>query len=134
MTGTTHAQHKSHGLGDDTTADANNSSTKHHSMDGWFSTDGRLNRAGFIGRVFTIYVANFVLGFALGILLGVQAAMTGTTPSVVQQEAQVLGSILGLIALWPIVCQGVKRLHDLGRPASHYWLLSFRSTTCIWAA
>ncbi len=121
MTATTlaHSDDQQHQA--DTTSETNK--TRNHFVERWFSSEGRLNRAAFIGGVLVLYVANFVIGFALGVLLGVQAAMTGTSPSVLQQEAQVLGSLVGLIALWPIVCQGVKRLHDLGRPGWHYCLL-----------
>jgi uncharacterized membrane protein YhaH (DUF805 family) len=36
--------------------------------------------------------------------------------------AEVLGAIIGLGGAIPLAFQAVKRLHDLDRPGSHYWL------------
>ncbi|WP_374571799.1 DUF805 domain-containing protein [Phenylobacterium sp.] len=43
-----------------------------------------------------------------------------TVASVVLNILPVLGQIIGLLLIWPQVCLGAKRLHDMGRTA---WLM-----------
>lgn len=94
---------------------------------GWvgqcFSTTGRLNRAGFLGRTLAIYAALYVGAFAVGLLVAFALAVLGATPSEIEEQTRLLGVLLGLTAIWPLVCVSIKRLHDLGRPGSHDWLL-----------
>lgn len=52
-------------------------------------------------------------GFFLGLTMGKNT----------EQPAAVVGSLIGLAGAVVIAFQGVRRLHDLDRPGTHYWLL-----------
>lgn len=86
-------------------------------MNKFLSMDGRINRARYLGRALAImavtFLTSFISGFSLGIALGADA----------QQAAAVVGALIGLAATVLLAFQAVKRLHDLGRPGAHYWLL-----------
>jgi uncharacterized membrane protein YhaH (DUF805 family) len=84
-------------------------------MSDLFSMDGRYNRAKFFWAVFGIFVVVIVLSIVLGLVTGSSGGDANT--------AQGLGLFISIPAMIIIAFQIVKRLHDLGRPGSHYWLL-----------
>ena len=74
-----------------------------------FSTGGRLNRARYFGFILIFGIINGILSFIV-------------------QTVDSIGALIFIIALYipclvANVCVVVKRLHDLDRPGSHYWLL-----------
>src|SRR5438128_188550 len=87
----------------------------------WLTADGRVNRARYFGRILLLAGAIFAAALILGALLGISAAGSGQGADPGAIQALVL--ILQLLSIWPSVCLVVKRLHDLGRPGTHYWLL-----------
>ena len=54
-----------------------------------------------------------MLAFVVGFMMG----MTGSDDT----AASAVGGIIGLVGTVMIAFAAVKRLHDLGRPGSHYW-------------
>jgi uncharacterized membrane protein YhaH (DUF805 family) len=56
----------------------------------------------------------YIMAAVIGLVIGA-AGGTGDT-------AGFLGFIIVVGVAIPIAFQAVKRLHDLGRPGSHYWL------------
>ena len=82
---------------------------------GLFSMEGRYNRAKYFWVVFALSVVSQIVCFVLGAAIGASGGDPATA------------SLLSLIITIPIsvICafQVVKRLHDLGRPGTHYWLL-----------
>jgi uncharacterized membrane protein YhaH (DUF805 family) len=84
-------------------------------MGGLFSMQGRYNRAKYFWTSIAIgFVAN-VLAYLLGIIVGSSGGDTST--------AQALSLFISLPTAVIVAFQVVKRLHDLDRPGSHYWLL-----------
>ena len=94
-------------------------------MENLLSMQGRLNRAGYWGRVLIIGCVTVGANFLVG-------AVTGLMGRGATQAADVVGllisaSVVGLfivttgnvIAAFPTV----RRLHDLDRPSWHFWLL-----------
>jgi uncharacterized membrane protein YhaH (DUF805 family) len=86
-------------------------------MYGLCSMHGRLNRARYLMRCLAIGVLVEVVALLSGLLVGVSLG-EGSEP-----VAAVLGGIIGLAGTVVMACEVVKRLHDLDRPRSHYWLL-----------
>ena len=80
-----------------------------------FSMDGRVNRAKYFGMVLVISVGTQVLAFAAGVGIGVGGGS--------EQIAGVLGLVIGILGAFTVAVQVVKRLHDIGKPGAHYWLL-----------
>lgn len=84
-------------------------------MSGLFSMNGRYNRGRYFWTVFVmslvLYALCFVLGLAIGSAGGGPAAAAGLSLFIT-----IPGTVI-------IAFQVVKRLHDLDRPGSHYWLL-----------
>jgi uncharacterized membrane protein YhaH (DUF805 family) len=80
-----------------------------------FSMKGRFNRQRYFatGLVLTLimYGLAFVLGFAIG--------MAGVDPSFATAVSYLI-SVIGIV-IWAFLV--VKRLHDLGKPGWHYWLM-----------
>ena len=82
---------------------------------GLFSMEGRYNRA----RYFWTVVALSVVANIAAVLLGFAVGSSGGDPAAVQ----LLSLIISIPITIVIAFQVVKRLHDLNRPGSHYWLL-----------
>jgi uncharacterized membrane protein YhaH (DUF805 family) len=85
---------------------------------GLFSMEGRYNRA----KYFWITLAITVLGPI--VILGPLIAFSGSPAD--PDTASVVGifGLTGYIGIFAVSAfQVVKRLHDLGRPGYHYWLL-----------
>jgi len=83
-------------------------------MNGFFSMNGRLGRAGYFWRTVAITLVMYVASFGLGIMMGFSGATDDTAGAV--------GTLVGIVAAVLVAFQAVKRLHDLGRPGTHYWL------------
>ena len=81
-----------------------------------------MNRARYFGRSLLIAGAFIGASVGVGLLLGFSAAASGER-EVNPGAIQALVLLLQVLMMWPTVCLGVKRLHDLGRPGAHYWLL-----------
>ena len=77
--------------------------------------DGRLNRARYFLRILVIGLLNAL--FVAIIIYAVTAATN--SPGF----AYLVGNLFGLPGIIACAAQIVKRLHDLGRPSSHYWLM-----------
>jgi uncharacterized membrane protein YhaH (DUF805 family) len=80
-----------------------------------FSMQGRFSRQRYFltGLVVTLimYALAFVLGFAIG--------MAGIDPAIATGVSYLI-SVIGIV-VWSFLV--VKRLHDLGKPGWHYWLM-----------
>lgn len=80
-----------------------------------FSMQGRFSRQRYFltGLIISLimYALAFVLGFAIGM-----AGMDATIATGVSYLISVIG-----IVVWSFLV--VKRLHDLGKPGWHYWLM-----------
>lgn len=85
-------------------------------MSSLLSMDGRLNRARY-------FWTNFIIGLALDILLIMSGGLMGEDDSSVSAVVALI--VLASVAVGMVVMafQVVKRLHDLERPGSQYWLL-----------
>ena len=78
------------------------------------SFQGRANRSRYFWHILLDDIAIFTFVFTLVVIGWVVGSPLFFIPSVG-----------GLVAgFWAAVCVTVKRLHDLGRPAWHWWLLS----------
>lgn len=86
-----------------------------NSMTGLFSMTGRYNRARYFWTVFVMSLVLYVLCFVLGLAIG----SAGGNPAI----AAGLSLFITIPGSVIIAFQVVKRLHDLDRPGSHYWLL-----------
>ena len=87
-------------------------------MGNLLSMEGRLNRAAYFGRALAIWAVTALIAFSVGAVMGVtmgQDASQGAAPGV--------GFLIGLGGAVVIAFQVVRRLHDLDRPGTHYWLL-----------
>lgn len=80
-----------------------------------FSMQGRFNRQKYFLTGLIISLLMYAVAFALGFAMG----MAGTDPAVATAASYVI-SFVGII-VWSFLV--VKRLHDLGKPGSHYWLM-----------
>jgi uncharacterized membrane protein YhaH (DUF805 family) len=80
-----------------------------------FSMQGRFNRQRYILTSLVISLIMYAIAFALGFAMG----MAGTDPAVATTLSYII-SFVGVI-IWSFLV--VKRLHDLGKPGSHYWLM-----------
>ncbi len=79
----------------------------------FFSMQGRYNRARYFWAQFGILV--LVYGGALGAGFA-KVLPTGQSATAIWCAILLVGNALSAL-------QVVKRLHDLGRPGTHYWLL-----------
>ncbi len=82
---------------------------------GLFSMEGRYNRAKYFWVMVAISVVMQVVSFVIGMAIGA----SGGDPATGGAVGLIVGIGGGVICAFPVV----KRLHDLDRPGSHYWLL-----------
>ena len=80
-----------------------------------FSMEGRYNRA----KYFWIMVAISIVSQIISVGIGVAVGASGGGP----EAASTIGLIVGIATAVVCAFQVVKRLHDLDRPGTHYWLL-----------
>jgi uncharacterized membrane protein YhaH (DUF805 family) len=90
-----------------------------------FSMKGRLNRARYFGYSIAILLATYFVAFVAGMIIGIMALTTNGIESAQSGTtgAAVVGFMIGICGSVVIAFQAVKRLHDMGRPGVHYWLL-----------
>jgi uncharacterized membrane protein YhaH (DUF805 family) len=86
-------------------------------MNGFFSLQGRLNRAKYFWRTLLIGIGVNIMAFVVAFLLG------GIMGENAEPAALLVGYLLALAGAVVIAFEAVKRLHDLERPGAHYWLL-----------
>jgi len=84
-------------------------------MNELFSMRGRLNRAKYFWRTLVIGLVTYIFAFMGGLV-------TAEIPPMFA-GARVLGFIILLGGIVIMAFQVVKRLHDIERPGTHYWLL-----------
>lgn len=82
---------------------------------GLFSMEGRYNRAKYFWITLAITVVAQIIGIGIGLAVG----SSGGDP----RTAGAIGLIVGIGIAVVVAFQAVKRLHDLDRPGTHYWLL-----------
>jgi uncharacterized membrane protein YhaH (DUF805 family) len=87
-------------------------------MGNLFSMEGRLNRAAYFGRALAIWAVMMLIGFLIGAAMGATMDQASAL-----QAADGVGFLIGLACTVVIAFQAVKRLHDLDRAGTHYWLL-----------
>jgi uncharacterized membrane protein YhaH (DUF805 family) len=80
-----------------------------------FSMEGRYNRARYFWIVVFLQIIGYLLGYLLGMVVGTSGGDTST--------AQALSLLISIPIAILVAFQVVKRLHDLDRPGSNYWLL-----------
>jgi|AntAceMinimDraft_16_1070373.scaffolds.fasta_scaffold08091_6 uncharacterized membrane protein YhaH (DUF805 family) len=80
-----------------------------------FSLQGRYNRAKYFWSMLAIEAMTWVA--TVGVMSS--AATSGNDLEAVQGVTLLIGIGGMVLMVFPIV----KRLHDIGRPGSHYWLL-----------
>ena len=80
-----------------------------------FSMRGRLNRARYFWTSFAIWMAMYTAAFGFGLVAG----LTQMNEMVVTVGSLAVSILAGVM----VAFQAVKRLHDLDRPGTHYWLL-----------
>lgn len=79
-----------------------------------FSMQGRIGRANFFFTILGLTVACYVAAFATGMLLA------GTDITV--ESFPAIGPLISIPFIVLYAFAVVRRLHDLDRPGSHYWL------------
>ena len=79
-----------------------------------FTTDGRLNRLRYLKYALAF---GFFMGLVTFVLVFVAALITGENSTLVR-AVQVLTTLAGAIGGWAL---GIRRLHDLNKPA--WWLI-----------
>lgn len=88
-----------------------------------FTLKGRASRARFIFVTLAVWVAASVLAILGGAFLGGFVEASSGDQSAAEAAAGSFGLLLGTGAQILMAFQVVKRLHDLDRAGSHYWLL-----------
>lgn len=83
-------------------------------MGNLFSMEGRIGRQQYILISLVITVVMYGVSFTAGFMMGMGGAGENATVFV--------GFLIGLVAAIIQSFLIVKRLHDLDRPGSHYWL------------
>lgn len=81
-------------------------------MNSIFSLQGRYNRSKYFWSILAIQAITWMT--TIGI-----ASSAGGDP----ETAQGLGFLISIVGTVFMAFPIVKRLHDIGRPGSHYWLL-----------
>jgi len=80
-----------------------------------FSMQGRFNRQKYFLTGLVITLIMYALAFALGFAMG----MAGMDPAIATGVSYLI-TFIGIV-VWSFLV--VKRLHDLGKPGWHYWLM-----------
>jgi len=80
-----------------------------------FSMQGRFNRQKYLITGIIITLVMYALGFGIGFAIGMAGMDAAVATSV-----SYLVSFVGIV-IWSFLV--VKRLHDLGKPGWHYWLM-----------
>lgn len=80
-----------------------------------FTMDGRFNRK----RYFLTGLAISLIMLALAFVIGFTMGMANLDPAVAAGMSYVI-TVVGIV-VWSFLV--VKRLHDLGKPGWHYWLI-----------
>jgi uncharacterized membrane protein YhaH (DUF805 family) len=86
-------------------------------MNGLFSTQGRLNRAKYVWRTLLMGMSVNLVAFVAAFLL------RGIAGEHAEPAALLVFYLLTMAGVVATAFEAVKRLHDLERPGSHYWLL-----------
>ncbi|MEZ4726844.1 MAG: DUF805 domain-containing protein [Caldilineaceae bacterium] len=84
-------------------------------LDDLFSSEGRYGRAKYLGMLIGLNIAILFISIMVGAVLGA-ITRSDSVGGIVAIGVSLLGTV-------PIAFQTVKRLHDLDRPGTHYWLL-----------
>ena len=80
-----------------------------------FSLQGRYNRGKYFWVMLTIQVITWITA------VGIASSVTGSGNNF--ETAQTISFLVGIGGTVLMAFPIVKRLHDIGRPGSHYWLL-----------
>jgi uncharacterized membrane protein YhaH (DUF805 family) len=84
-------------------------------MNELFSMKGRFNRQKYLVTGLIISVVIYAIAFGVGFAIG----MAGMDTQIATAAGYVI-TFVGII-IWSFLV--VKRLHDLGKPGWHYWLM-----------
>ncbi len=84
-------------------------------MSDLLSLQGRCTRSRYIMATLAITLVTYALAFAAGIMMGLT--------EIGENSASIVGFVLGFVGQIIVAFVCVKRLHDLGRPGWHFWLL-----------
>lgn len=79
-----------------------------------FSMQGRIGRQQYFLTTVAVIVVTYFIAFMIGFVAGI----TGSGES----AATFFGFLIGLAGAIVQAFLVVRRLHDLGKPGSHYWL------------
>ncbi|HEX5131894.1 MAG TPA: DUF805 domain-containing protein [Candidatus Krumholzibacteria bacterium] len=79
-----------------------------------FSMHGRLSRQQYFVYSMMIMAVTYACAFAVGFATGVSGSGI--------EAAGALGFSIGMLGCVAQAFIAVRRLHDLGKPGSHYWL------------
>jgi uncharacterized membrane protein YhaH (DUF805 family) len=79
-----------------------------------FSTEGRIGRQQYFLITLAVVAVTYFLAFVVGFAAGISGAG--------ESAATVLGFVIGLGGAVVQAFLVVRRLHDLGKPGTHYWL------------
>ena len=80
-----------------------------------FTLKGRITRKQYILTSLAVTLVAFVIAFVIGFVSGV-AGMS-------EEAGSGLGTIVSFAAAFVQAFLVVRRLHDIGKPGWHYWLL-----------
>ena len=80
-----------------------------------FSMQGRYNRSIYFWTVLLINIIVYIASFILGLIVGA----TGGDQSSVSALSLLISIPASIISAFQVV----KRLHDLNRPGTHFWML-----------
>ncbi len=83
-----------------------------------FSTKGRLNRLAYFGHCIIDDIA--IIGL-IGLLIALKLS-TGIETGILNGIILSLIGIVFFLGIWSEIAATVKRLHDLGKPGSHFFL------------
>ena len=84
-----------------------------------FQWEGRYNRARYFWTSFSISICAGILSYILeSILIG-----SSTDSYTISSMSSMISLIINLLSVILLAFQIIKRLHDLNRPGTHYWML-----------
>ncbi len=82
-------------------------------MSNVFTTQGRLSRKQYFISSMIVVAVTYACAFAVGFASGVSGMGI--------ESAGAFGFIIGVVGCAAQAYLAIRRLHDLGRPGSHYW-------------